>query len=801
MDLRGFPNISVNNNLKFALNDMYSSEMLSRNYVLKTKSQTLYSMNPVLDKFIENIKDHNIYELEQLLNEHGDVCDEEGLNPLKIAILCHNVDALRIILNKQKYIINDVSILAFTCENFDNGMTHLIVEELLKCENIDVNKKGGSLNEIPLYYTINKNSTGIIKLLLNHKHINLGLSLINGKSLLQHTLLNRQYSIASLLLQHDNVKLDKDDVELIFGEGTVEIISTLLNTMKFTEFDTNLNEYFIKLIKRVDIPVEILSPIISHIDINYCDAYGKTSLMYSAESGNIKKLNYVLENFKNDLTITDNYGMNALMYAVTNRSYACAKILADYIKEKCDADTGKLIINQHNEIKETSILMAAKTENVMLFKLVNNMDNVNVNCVDIHGYSPLHYSIETYNLEIFDILTNNKTTNINIQDLEGNTPLMFSIKKGNDLLTYKLLVCNGLNLNKTNNYGQNIIGHILKHKYSHDSKKDDIQQIVGFGGLHEYAPYPDTLSTETLMMNMVNTRTKDFLGAFAPLETSTTKLNKLINYLIQKGVDLNGFDNDDKSLLTYAIDNKDKDVFNFLLNSDNLDINSRNNQGQTYLMYLFEHFNGTTSSSSTSYASESSDHMGDWLDASSNIRSGSIRSLSKPMKNSMNISSNDKNVYLTFFMQLLNHPKIDINATDYFDNTLLSLLALTSSVNLISKIIKHKNINVNVQNYQGNTPFMTAVSKSSWNIAKVLLEHGADPKIKDDNGKSAKDYLNKQNLFVYNKLLVSLNKNVEYEIITEKQVIQPIILEEINLEQVNLEHEKHLDQQKKSWFF
>ena len=62
-------------------------------------------------------------------------------------------------------------------------------------------------------------------------------------------------------------------------------------------------------------------------------------------------------------------------------------------------------------------------------------------------------------------------------------------------------------------------------------------------------------------------------------------------------------------------------------------------------------------------------------------------------------------------------------------------------------------------------------------------------------------YLNKQNLFVYNKLLVSLNKNVEYEIITEKQVIQPIILEEINLEQVNLEHEKHLDQQKKSWFF
>ena len=100
MDLRGFPQITVNNNLMMASNNMLTSEMQSRNYTIKRKTPKLYSMNPILDKFIENIKNNNNAGLEQLLNEYGNICDEEGLDPIKIAILCQNIDSLRLILEE-----------------------------------------------------------------------------------------------------------------------------------------------------------------------------------------------------------------------------------------------------------------------------------------------------------------------------------------------------------------------------------------------------------------------------------------------------------------------------------------------------------------------------------------------------------------------------------------------------------------------------------------------------------------------------------------------------------------------------
>ena len=274
MDLRGFPQVSVNNNLKIALNDMYISEAQSRNYIVKSRTPKLYSMNPTLDKYIDNIKNNNNIGLEQLLIEYGNVTDEEGLNPLYIAILCNDVGAVKIILEHQKYVVDD-NALAFACEN-NCELTNLIVTELLKCVNIDVNKKGGSINEIPLYYAINNDKTmETVKTLLKCKKIDLSSPLINGKSVFQYTIFNRKWYICALLLQHTNTKLNKSDLDLIFSEGSVEIIDILLKTNKFTSFKTHLNDYFIKLINRMDIPVEILILLAPFININHRDVFVK----------------------------------------------------------------------------------------------------------------------------------------------------------------------------------------------------------------------------------------------------------------------------------------------------------------------------------------------------------------------------------------------------------------------------------------------------------------------------------------------------------------------------------------------
>ena len=237
--------------------------------------------------------------------------------------------------------------------------------------------------------------------------------------------------------------------------------------------------------------------------------------------------------------------------------------------------------------------------------------------------------------------------------------------------------------------------------------------------------------------------------------------------MIQKGVNLNKFDIYGKSLLTYAIDNKDKEVFNFLLNSENLDINAQNNQGQTYLMYLFEKISGNSSSSSSSQTSISKVSDGDWF-TSSIVQERNMYS-SRPKMNSMqytpisslSTNSTNENIHLTFFMQILNHPKLNINTTDYLDNTLLSLIISTSNMNLLTRVIKHKDINVNTQNYQGVTPFMIAVVDNLWNNAKLLLENGANPEIKDGNGRTARCCLDHKNRFIYDKLFkVNTVKNM-----------------------------------------
>ena len=592
-----------------------------------------------------------------------------------------------------------------------------------------------------------------VKTLLCNKHIDLNLQLANGKSIFQYTIFNRIYGVASLLLQNENLKLNKNDIDLIFNEGSAEIIDVLLNTTKFTNFNDYLNEYMIKMIKRIDIPAEILASLITHVDFNFQDMFGKTALIYSAENGNIQKLNYILENTNVDLTIIDNYGMNALMYAVSNRNYACAKILVDYIKDKYDDELSAVIINQHNEIKETSILMTTKNNDTATFELLYDTPNINLNCTDIFGYSPLHYTIEKSNMDIFDVLVNDRKVNINIQDLEGNTPIISSIKSGNELITYKLLVRNDLNLNITNNFGKNVVGCVLEHKYSLKFEKDT--SVTGFMGVskREYAEFPECLSYSSItQMRDINLR-----DVWSPCENKSVKFNKLINFLIQKKIDINNFDIYNKSLLTYAIDNQDKEIFNFLINSKNLNINAKNNEEKTYLMYLFEKINGINDSFSGTETYKQYSPIN--FDIDNEIKFMPNKSKSHNSLTSKNVSSlEDKSAYLTFFMQILNHPNIDINATDNLNNTLLSLIASTNHINLLSKVIKHKNIIVNAVNYEGLSSLMIAIMKGLWNNAKVLMEHGGNPNL-ENYGKSIKHCLNNQNLFIYEKLLAQFNIN------------------------------------------
>lgn len=813
MDLRGFPQINtmgmsnmmgmskmmpvphmmggVNDVMKMTEN-MLLSEMISRNYVGKSKLES-YSLNVTINAAIDIIKNNNVGLNDFLKNNDVTICDDNGLTLLKIAVMNSNIDALKMILVHMSYTLNnnDIDILSYACANSDyTSDTEIVISELLKCSNIDGNKSGGYQREIPLYYVINKDNTlNIINLLLASGKVNVNSLLNTGRTLLHYAISNRKYKVATRLIESDDIILNRNDLDLIFELGTIEVMNHLINVKKYKIID---DEYFLTLIKRNDIPIELCS---CYTNINYQDITGKSALMYAAEMSDINKLNFLLSNPNIDLSLLDNNNVNALLFAIMNRNYVCVKMLVNHIKNS------QAIINQKNEFLETPLIIAVKNHENSIFKLLYDTHLCDINIIDTERHSALYYAIENANMEIFDWLYSDPAIDIGISDLEGNTSLFHAVKKSNTNMIYKLLSLNSLNLNAINNCNQNILNYVLYKKYY--ETKNTIP--LSGGGSDEYASYPDcynALMSEKsygISMNEITSKAID-------------NDNKLVTFLIKKNIELNSFDVYDKSILMHVIDNKDKLVFNALLSSQNLDVNAQNDEGETYLMYLFKKIDKTQNN--INKMNNSDDTHGYFIPQgySKSLSSSLMQPMMNSIKSPLGIDKsskldNDQNAFLIFFMQLLDHPKMNINACDYTNATLLSYVADYTHINLLSKILKCKDINVNIQNNIGITPLMTLINKNSWNNAKLLISCGANLNLVDNKGRRAKDYLDELSVNIYNKLFeldtnnkVSLTDNFVPNIdIVQNTVPKSNI---IRTSKTN-PHQMidHPDRQTKGWFF
>ena len=80
----------------------------------------------------------------------------------------------------------------------------------------------------------------------------------------------------------------------------------------------------------------------------------------------------------------------------------------------------------------------------------------------------------------------------------------------------------------------------------------------------------------------------------------------------------------------------------------------------------------------------------------------------------------------------------DINPlkTDEFGTTPIHAAAANGLYNLLIEILKKPQININIQNEFGNTPLHYAALNKNNKIIKLLVENGANPKIKNLNGQT-----------------------------------------------------------------
>lgn len=95
----------------------------------------------------------------------------------------------------------------------------------------------------------------------------------------------------------------------------------------------------------------------------------------------------------------------------------------------------------------------------------------------------------------------------------------------------------------------------------------------------------------------------------------------------------------------------------------------------------------------------------------------------------------DEEAALEMWNQFQN--EIDPCKPDEFGSSPLHAIAANGMVDLLTEVIKKPGLNLNVKTLSDNTPLHFAAINGNNKIIKILLEAGADPKIKNKQGQTA----------------------------------------------------------------
>ena len=728
----------------------------------KNHKQSLVSDNTVLNEFISAIKYNHLELLPDLFFKYGNIKDDNGLTPLKIAILCNNREAVNKILMLSEFCLDSTSILATACEINDNH----IIKQILEIPTLDINSKGGSSNESPLFYTILNNNLEIGELLLKK---NITLQKHGGASFFFQALSSQRCEFAELLLDFPEIILSREEIELVFNKGTDSLIRKFLIRNKDNSID-KINDLFLNIISRHDISINTLECFYKHMDINHQDPFKNTALLYVCASGNLDKLKSLLTAFSPtqiDLSLTNYLEMNAFMCCIEKLDTDCVNYLINYIKQYYGQQTLEKIISQKNKHDENCLLLALKKDNLELVKLLKNNFTLNFNCCDYLGISPLIYAIQKSSRDLFDFLMEISDLDINYSDFDGMTPLMHAVKlytsrlhpltlidsscsfddfssRSDHYFIFRLLNDSRLEINRSNNYNHNILFYSILKKYELPvQKQNENNDPQGFA--FEMAKFPDCFyeSINPTITNEIQNKGQSF--------------DNFIKILMSRfDTDLNEDDIFGANLFTSITEKQDLNLFLSLIQNEKFDLNKRNQSGKTYAMLLLEKlcsFEREPVRETARQVKFGSD-LGFLNMASNSINDRQMKQSYPKKENSCQLYDNDQKILLSMFKYVLSHPKLEINAQDCSGNTLLMQSVTVSKIRVVNDILKIKNVNLDLQDQDGNTALLLASKSNISSNVSSLVEAGAKIDIKNNEGKTFSDMRNS-----YQDKQLSLNNN------------------------------------------
>ena len=282
-------------------------------------------------------------------------------------------------------------------------------------------------------------------------------------------------------------------------------------------------------------------------NVNVTDNEGKTPLMYAAESGVIRSVELLLKKGAN-VNVTDNEGKTPLMHATKSAIWWPAVELL--LKKGAN-------VNVTDNEGKTPLMYAAESGVIRSVELLLTA-GADVNVTDNEGKTPLMYAAESAIWWPAVELLLKKGANVNVTDNEGKTPLMYAAESAIWWPAVELLLKKGANVNVTDNEG-----------------KTPLMYAAESGVIR---------SVELLLEKDADVSVADNDGKTPLMYAAERRVSRSVELLLKKGADVSVADNDGKTPLMYAAESGVINSLELLLKAG-ADVNAADNDGKTPLMY------------------------------------------------------------------------------------------------------------------------------------------------------------------------------------------------------------------------
>ncbi|KAG4087429.1 ankyrin repeat-containing domain protein [Neocallimastix lanati (nom. inval.)] len=563
--IRYFLNICDKSNfLEFSIQNM------NEKYVKHITKFFVYDNNFIL-KLLNKYKNSEVINLDDLnrlinkeinitLSQYKKIISMNKFNILKLLLVFENTETIKILNNEFKLLIKAV-------EN-----NSLDVLKILYNHGIDLNEK--QYNRTALSLAAFNGFENVAKFLVNKVENISDKNNFYRLSPLFIALRRKNFNIIPILLETNKIYIDDLDnngnTALVYAVkyGNIELVKTMVKYGANINVKSN-NGKPILIIAVKNNNIEIVRYLIKcGIDLNNVDNNGDSALSIAIRCELLEISKILIDNGAN-INIKDGSSNTLLLTSLLTNN----EELYSYLLNKCND------LNIKNYDDKTVLNIFTEKEDLNKVKLIIYY-GADINSVDIYGNTPLLIAINKKNDQLINYLID-YGADINIRDKNGDTPLIIATKR-NYIKCCEKLIQSDVNVNCKDSYGNTPLMIAIKHE-----KIELVKMLIKDSCLNEennLGETPLSLAIGCNSMEMIKLIIKNGANINykykAKGDTILMKIfdnyshkKGIIEYLINKGGNINELNNEGRSILSEICRNRhtcllyDKERIDFLINN------------------------------------------------------------------------------------------------------------------------------------------------------------------------------------------------------------------------------------------